>query len=261
MSCPYSKSFWGWSILEFRCSRLVRSIKVVSGEHPLPEPSELWDLLALNVARDQHAISNTFQAPERRQPPGTTLNPAALQPPFKWPVAFFHSWCHGDILSASSLLPHICTLCTAMERARVSPSGELLSKRLDEASGCLLSLWAWNYKGDDALLSKIYFWSRWNQHNSCAWFRETGFCLCVVGLLVSAFRMRGVGGSAPSTDKIIREYFPGDRMCSHPLSQTAFHQPLWPFPWLAISSQTSLISLPETELLVFQATKSRQGAL
>ena len=37
--------------------------------------------------------------------------------------------------------------------------------------------------------------------------------LCVRWLL-SAFAMRGIGGSVPSTDKIICEYFPGDRVCS-----------------------------------------------
>jgi hypothetical protein len=92
--------------------------------------------------RDQPAVSNKCQAHEWRQPPGMTLSPAALQPPFMWPVAFFHSCCHRDIPSASSLTPHICTSCIAVERARVSTSGELLSKRVDEASGCLLSLWA-----------------------------------------------------------------------------------------------------------------------
>lgn len=66
--------------------------------------------------------------------------------------------------------------------------------------------------------------------------------------------MRGVGRSAPSTDEIICEHFPGDRRLSHPL----LHSP---------SSVTVAISLagdfftdlpnpcPGAELLVFEATK------
>ena len=78
--------------------------------------------------------------------------------------------------------------------------------------------------------------------------------LCVRWLL-SAFAMRGIGGSVPSTDKIICEYFPGDRVCSQLWSQTALHQPLWPFPWLVIPSQTFLNLCQGAELFTLSSHK------
>lgn len=76
-----------------------------------------------------------------------------------------------------------------------------------------------------------------------------------VRLLSWGLRMRGIGGSAPSTDKVICEHFPGDRM----LSRLLLHSPS--SVTLAISLAGGFLTdfrhpLPGAELLVFQDTQS-----